>query len=351
MSGKPVVGVDVSKDWLDLCWAGSSERIANGGESIAAWLDRVDPGLVACEPTGGYERALVAALRERAIPFIRVHPNALIAFRQSRAIKAKTDRIDARLIRDFVAEGLRRRGLHPHIFGDERLRGLVARRRQLIGMLHAERCRLAMAAEPSLRHSIEPVIAALGPALAAIEQEIMTAIAADPQKAELSRLLQTIFGVGRVVAAILIAELPELGLLSGKQIAALVGLAPNTKRSGKIRYREPVGHGRPGALGALFNAARAAIRHPSPFKQFYDRLVQQNRRPGKVALVAVMRKTLVTANAVARDRQPWRGHRQPDPAVGTPGRRHAEPTAQRKGRVKAAAGRSAVAPGASLDAA
>lgn len=350
MSGKPVVGVDVSKDWLDLCWIGASERIANDPVSIAAWLQRVAPGLVACEPTGGYERALVSALRERGIPFIRVHPNAVIAFRKSRGIKAKTDRIDARLICEFVADGLRRRGLHPHIFGVDMLRDLVARRRQLIAMLHAERCRLAMAAEPRLRHSIEPIIDALKPALAAIEQEIMTAIAADARLSELSLLLQTIFGVGRVVAAILIAELPELGLLSSKQIAALVGLAPHTRRSGKAHYHEPVGHGRPGALGALFNAARAAIRHGSPFKQFYDRLVQQNHRPGKVALVAVMRKILVAANAVARDRQPWRHHAAP-PTVGTSCRPHGEQAGHRSGRVKAAAARSAVARSASLDAA
>lgn len=90
MSGKLVVGAEVSKDWLDLCWAAASERIANERPSVAAWLDRVEPGVVACEPTGGYERELVAALRERAIPFIRVHPNAVIAVRKSRGIKAKT---------------------------------------------------------------------------------------------------------------------------------------------------------------------------------------------------------------------------------------------------------------------
>lgn len=159
-----------------------------------------------------------------------------------------------------------------------------------------------------------------------------------------------IFGVGPVVAAILIAELPELGLLSGKQIAALVGLAPHTRRSGKARYHEPIGHGRPGALRALLGAARAAIRHPSPFKDFYDRLVQQNHRPGKVALVATMRKILLAANAVARDRQPWRHHHAP-PTAGTSCRPHGEQTAHRAGRVKAAAARGAVARSASLDAA
>jgi transposase len=89
VSDKPIVGVDVSKDWLDLCWQDKLERIANAGEAIAAWLDRTVPGLVACEPTGGYERALLAALRERDILFVRVHPNQLVAFRNSRGIRAK----------------------------------------------------------------------------------------------------------------------------------------------------------------------------------------------------------------------------------------------------------------------
>ena len=145
----------------------------------------------------------------------------------------------------------------------------------------------------------------------------------------------------------MIADLPELGLLSAKQIAALVGLAPHTRRSGKTRYRETTGHGRPGVRRVLFNAARAAVRHPSLFKDFYDHLVTDNRRPGKVALTAVMRKILITANPVARDREPWHGR----PAAGTPGRPHAEQTARRAGRIKAAAAPRAVAHSASLEAA
>jgi len=187
-----------------------------------------------------------------------------------------------------------------------------------------------------------------------LESEIAAAIAGDHETARLAALLQTIHGIGPITAATLIADLPELGLLSAKQIAALLGLAPHTRRSGTMRYREPTGHGRAGLRQALFNAARAAIRHPSPFKAFYDRLVRQNRRPGKVALTAVMRKLLITANAVARDRQPWHGLRQtmpPPAAVGTPGRPHGAPRAHRAGRVKAIAAPGAVARRASLDAA
>jgi transposase len=352
MTDKPIVGVDVAKDWLDLCADEARiERIANTEAAIAAWLDRMHPALVAFEPTGGYERRLVAALRQRAILFVRVHPNRVIAFRESRGVKAKTDPIDARLICAFTGDQLRRGALRPSLLGDERLRELAARRRQLAETLQAERCRLALARGETVCASLEQVITVLCASLDAVEADIDAAVAVTAEGRELNALLQTIFGIGRVVAATLIADLPELGLLSGKQIAALVGLAPRTRRSGKARYQEPIGHGRPAVRQALFNAARAAIRHPSPFRDFYHRLAHDNRRPGKVALTAVMRKLLVTANAVARDRQPWHA-RQPAPQAGGTGcRPHGEPTTHRAGRVKAAAAPGAVARSASLDAA
>lgn len=346
MTDKPVIGVDVSKDWLDLCLSDTSfARIANRPEVIAAWLEQADPALIAFEPTGGWERALAQAVRARGLPFVRIHPNRLLAFRHSRAIKAKTDRLDAWLIRAFLLEG----GGHaarPSLIGDERLRELVARRRQLAESVHAEGCRCALAQEPAVRDSLEMILAALRHSLQAIEAEIARAIAENPQTAERSKLLQTIFGIGPVVAASLVAELPELGLLSAKQIAALVGLAPQTKRSGKQRFPEKIGHGRPGVRHALFNAARAAIRHPGPFRDFYDRLVQQNNRPGKVARTALMRKILIIANAVARDHQPWRG----PAARGRDCRAHAQPRAHRTGRVKAEAALCAGARRARLEA-
>jgi len=327
-------------------WAGV-ERIANTREAVAAWLERVAPGLIACQPTGGYERTLIAAARERGIAYLRVHPNDVVAFRKSRGVKAKTDAIDARLILAFVCDKAARAELPTSLIGDDRLQALAARRRQLVDALQAERCRLDAAALPAVRASLEAVIAVLRQSLETLEAELAEAIAAHPQTAELAKLLQTIFGIGPVAAITLIADLPELGRLSAKQIAALVGLAPHTKRSGKTRYRETTGLGRPGVRRVLFNAVRAAVRHPSLFKDFYHRLVTDNRRPGKVALTAVMRKIRITANAVARDRQPWRGR----PAAGTLCRPHAEQTAHRAGRVKAAAAPRAVARSASLEAA
>jgi transposase len=300
--------VDVSKAWLDLCLAGQTkvERIANEADSIGAWLERVGPRLVAFEPTGGYECALVAGARERGIALLRVHPNKLIAFRNSRGIKAKTDKLDARLIAAFAGEQVDRQGAQPSILGNDGLRALAARRRQLVDMLQAERCRLAMAVPGDVHASLDVLITALEQNLAILEARIAQTIAGDPQSAQLDRLLKTIHGIGPITAATLIADLPELGHFNAKQIASLVGLAPQTRQSGKTSYRAATGHGRPQIRHVLFNAARSAIRCPSPFKTFYDRLVTDNQRPGKVALIAVMRKLLVTANAVARDQQPWK---------------------------------------------
>ncbi|HEV7786461.1 MAG TPA: transposase, partial [Thermoanaerobaculia bacterium] len=215
MKDKPIVGIDVSKDWIDLCIAGNAkvERLANDQEAMDAWLNRVRPAAVAFEPTGGYERPLVAALRARAILFVRVHPNDVIAFRQSRGIKAKTDRIDAQLIAAFAAEELVRRGMRPTILGNDLLRALAARRSQLASALHAERCRLALATEKPVRQSLDLMIASLAKSLDTIEAQIAEAIDRDPQTAQLAKLLRTVQGIGSVTAATLIAELPELGLL------------------------------------------------------------------------------------------------------------------------------------------
>jgi transposase len=338
MSDKTIVGVDVSKAWLDLCVADRSERIENTLEAVSAWLARVKPDLVGYEPTGGYERHLVSGLRRHGILFVRVHPNTVIAFRKSRGIKAKTDKIDARLIRDYVGDVLLRGGRHSTILGDERLQALVARRRQLADTLQAEQCRYQLATEPVVRDSLDTVIAVLKQGLDRLDEEIAAAVRANEDHAALCALLQTVCGIGPKGAPGLTAGVPELGLVSNKEISSLVGVAPHTHQSGKSRAHEATGHGRPDVRRILFNAARAAIRHPSPFKTFYDRLVQQNGRPGKVALVAVMRKILVTANAVARDRKPWNGAPQPEPSadhVGTLCRHHAEQTAHRAGRVKA----------------
>jgi len=301
--GEVLIGVDVSKAWIDTCQSGTRrvERVVNTAEALTAWVKRAQPALVAMEPTGGYERALCSALAEAGVRYVKLHPNAIVAFRKTRGLRAKTDRIDAMLIAQYLADAKARAELPRTFHANERLRALAARRRQLIDARHAERCRAELASDPLVRDSLAAVIDTITRSLDAIDEAIERHIAGDGELARLAKALRSGRGVGPVVAATLIADLPELGHLSGKQIAALVGLAPHIHESGKRSRPARTGHGRPLVRAALFNAARAAIRYPCQLKDFYDRLVKTNNRPGKVALTAVMRKILVIANAVARD--------------------------------------------------
>lgn len=296
-------GVDVSKDWLDVCPAGTrlGMRIANTPEAIGKWIARAHPHLVAMEPTGGYERHLCRALGEAGVRWVKLHPNAILAFRQARRVKAKTDAIDATLIAEFLSDALARADLPRSFHVDEKLKALSARRDQLKQMRQAETNRSALVDDAIVGKSLELVLAAVTGSLKAVEDEIARHIADDERLDRLCKALREVRGVGPIVAAVLMADLPELGCLNGKQIASLVGLAPRTRESGKAKGRATTGHGRPRVRDALFNAARAAVRHPCELRDFFDRLVEKNGRPRAIAFTAVMRKILVIANAVARD--------------------------------------------------
>ena len=328
MEDKLFIGLDVSKDWIDIAVhaaagaAGKALRIANTPAAITSWtagLKRARVGLVAFEPTGGYERAARQCLVEAGLPFARVHPNEIVAFRARRGVKAKTDAIDASLIAEFAALELSRRGLAPLVEGDESLRELSARRRQLAACLHAERCRAAMAQSAIVKSSLAAMVTALETALDGVEAAIAAHIKASADLSAAAARLQSLKGIGPVNVHTLLGELPELGRLSGKEIAALVGLAPRNRESGRKRGRATTGHGRPGVRRALFNAARCAIRWNPLMKAFYDRLTQINGRHGKAALTAVMRKMLVTLNAIARDGEPWKHALARHSARGTAG--------------------------------
>ncbi len=312
MKNKLFIGADVSKDWIDVAVHGraGTQRIANTEAVIGAWIGRLEVsqvGLFVFEPTGGYERTLQRCLRDARVMFARVHPNEVVAFRRRRGVKAKTDVMDARLLADFAALELSGRGLAAMIAADEVLAELVSRRRQLMETLQAERCRAALVSGPVAKASFEAVSTALTTALGLIETTIEQHIGQHAELAKMAGLLRSLKCVGPVTVHTLLAELPELGLLTGKQIAALVGLAPQQRESGKQRSRAITGHGRPGVRRVLFNAARIAIRFNPVMRAFYQRLVEQNGRLGKVALTAVMRKMLVTLNAIAREQKPWHG--------------------------------------------
>jgi transposase len=307
---KMMIGIDVAKEWVDIAIAGASRvrRIENSEKAIDAWLAEIGPGsigLVAFEPTGGYERVVRRCLNRAKADFAQVHPNEVVAFRRRRGIKAKTDRIDARLLADFASEELTRRGLAAVPEADELLRELTARRRQLQALLHAETCRRDVADSAVVRKSLRTIAVAVERSLAVVDAAIAERIAGSAH-AEVRRRLQTFCGVGPVIAETLIAELPELGHLSGKQIAALCGLAPHRRDSGKRRGHAATGHGRPGVRKVIFNGARCAIQFNPVMKAFCRHLVDDNHRLGKVALTAVMRKILVTLNAMVRDGSDWK---------------------------------------------
>jgi transposase len=273
------------------------ERVANDRAAICAVLDRLGPdciGALAFEPTGGYEKALLAVAVARGIAMRRVHPNALVAFRAAYRIGAKTDAIDACLIAAYARAVPAAQAYQPP--PDPQLRDLVARRRQLVDMRHAERCRRD-GAEPAVRASLDTVIACLEAQLDAIE----TAIEARLQESHhLARTLTAVKGVGPITAATLLADLPELGHRSAKTIAALVGLAPRTRQSGTVLGRASVGHGRRSVRLVLFNATRAAIRFNPAIRAFFTSLVAR-AKPGRIAFTAAMRKLLVILNAKTRD--------------------------------------------------
>jgi transposase len=304
MSGKRVIGIDVGKSWLDVA-AEDCERVrrcGNDAVAIAALIEQLDPAedVVVFERTGGWERNLEAALADKMIPWAVVHSQRVKAFRQVRGIKAKTDRIDARLLRDYGRDRLNADELRLGRREDVTLDCLMARQRQLKAMRHAEACRLATASLDAVRRSIEDMIAHLDKALAAIAVELARHEDEHPDLAFKEEVLCHQIGVAEQTARGVLAVLPELGGLGCKEITALGGLAPRVHESGSIRKRRGLAPGRTSIKVILFNPARTAMRFDPQIKEFCDRL-RARGKPGKVIMVAVMRKMLVRLNAQLRD--------------------------------------------------
>jgi transposase len=304
MDGKRVIGVDVGKRWLEVAREGVAkvERQANEAAAIAALVDSLDPAgdVVVFERTGGYERALEAALAAAGVAWAVAHSSRVRAFRQAQGIKAKTDQIDARLLQAFGRDRLNAGALRFGRIEDVTLDALLARRRQLKEALHAERCRLDTAALENVRASIGRMIEHLQAEVAALEAELAAHEDSDAELAAKEAALCTRIGVGRVTARALLAELPELGRLDRKAITALGGLAPRIHQSGGMEKRRGLVPGRAAVKVILFNPARTAIRHDPEIAAFCRRL-RQKGKPGKLVLTAVMRKLLVRLNAVLRD--------------------------------------------------
>ncbi len=309
-------GVDVSKDRLDVClrWSEpeSHEReeaffVAYDDSGIDALLSRLleEPTmLVVLEATGGFERAVVGALAAAGLPVAVVNPRQVRDFARATGRLAKTDRIDASILARF-AEAVRP---NPKPLPDREIRALqaiVARRRQLLGMIAAENNRLSSAAKPVAKR-IKAHIRWLEKELSRTEGDLEAAIESSPALGENEALLRSVPGVGPVLARTLLAGVPELGKkLTHKRVAALVGVAPLNRDSGTLRGRRSVWGGRAEVRGALYMGALVAARRNPVVKEFYERLLAAGK-PKKVALVACMRKLLSILNAVLKHRTPWR---------------------------------------------
>ena len=274
--------------------------------STPSWprLAPLAPAAVAVEATGGHETVVAASLAAAGFPALVVNPAQVRSFAQALGKRAKTDPIDARVIAHFVE------ATKPEIrplpdAETRRLADLVARRRQIVGMIVAERQRQKRLTEARLQTSIARLLAALQKELSSLETDIDDAVRGSPAWREKEDLLASVPGVGKVIARTLLAELPELGSLDRRKVAALVGLAPWTRQSGQWKGKSFIGGGRADVRAALFTGAMVAARHNPELKVFRDRLVQAGK-PKLVALVATARKLLTILNAIIRDQLPWR---------------------------------------------
>jgi transposase len=307
MNSEAYVGVDVSKDLLDAKVLPSNEtqQFSNddaGIKKLIKFLKKIDPALIVFESTGGLEMPAVSSLTENHLPVVIINPRQVRDFAKATGRLAKTDLIDADTIARFA------RDIRPEVrpLKDEHtqlLSALNARRRQIVDMLVAEKNRLHTAPKSSIK-SIQEHIQWLERSLKDINKDIDKTIKKSPIWRENDKILQSFSGVGPVVSASLLCDLPELGTLNRKKIATLVGVAPLNCDSGRFRGRRRIKGGRANVRRKLYMAAVASIRHNPLMKDFYDRLIDAGKPP-KLVLTACMRKILTILNAMMKNRTYW----------------------------------------------
>ena len=301
------VGLDVAKATLDVALRPSGERwsVSNDEAGVAALVDRLrplPPTLVVCEATGGFERAAIAMLAAAGLPVVVANPRQIRDFARATGQLAKTDQIDAAILALF-AERVRPT---PRPLPDEAaqlLDALLTRRRQLLEMLVAEKNRLGFAPRP-LHKGIQQHIRWLERQLDDVTKDLADQIERSPVWRAKDDLLQSVPGVGPIVSAVLLAELPELGALTHKQLATLAGVAPLARDSGTLRGKRMVWGGRAGVRTALYLAALCGRRWNPQLRVFYERLLAAGK-PKKVALIACARELLTILNAMLRDNTRW----------------------------------------------
>ena len=302
------VGIDVAKAQLDIalrptgaCWDVPNDDA--GIATLVAQLQAVRPTLIVLEATGGFQRAVVAALVAAALPVVVVNPRQARDFAKATGQLAKTDRLDARLLAHF-AEAVRPVPRPVPDAQTAELRALLARRRQLVAMRTAEQNRLGSAPR-RVRADLEAHIVWLDQRLASLDDDLDTTLRASPIWREREPLYRRVPGIGPVCARTLVLDLPELGTLSRQRIAALVGVAPFNCDSGRLRGRRAIWGGRAHVRAVLYMSTLVAVRHNRVLKAFYTHLLAAGKAK-KVALTACMRKLLTILNAMVKHQTPWK---------------------------------------------
>ena len=310
------IGVDVSSSDLVVgVWpTGDVWEVSNNAEGTSALSKRVEalsPALIVLEASGGYESEVVGELAAAGLPVVVVNPRQTREFARATGRLAKTDSIDAMMLARFG------QAVKPPVRelpgkSAKELRGLVSRRRQIVGMMAAERNRRPKATA-YVQRQIEQHISWLRAQLNDLDKDLGALIKASPMWRVKDDLLRSVPGVGPVASSVLLVELPELGRLNRKQIAALVGVAPFNRDSGSFRGKRSVWGGRAQVRSTLYMATLVAIRFNPVIKSFYTRLCEAGK-PKKVALTACMRKLLTILNIMVRDQAPWDPTRHTQPS-------------------------------------
>lgn len=308
------VGIDVSKRQLDVhvLPSGHSFSVARDGaglEQLVTTLRPLAPRLIVLEATGGLEVVVCAQLAAAGLPVVAINPRQIRGFAVALGRRAKTDRLDAAIIAAF-AERVRPEVRPLPDAATQALSELVTRRRQIVGMITAEGNRLRQAVDARLQTRLKAHLAWLQRELTDIESDLDQAIRGAPIWREQAELLTSVPGVGPATARCLIAELPELGQLDRRRMAALVGVAPINRDSGARSGTRQIGGGRARLRAALYMAALVGVRHNRRLAAFHARLIAAGKRP-KVALVACMHKLLLILNAIIRTHQPWHDAQSP----------------------------------------
>ncbi len=306
--GKCYIGIDVSKAILDVYVLPYEKYMqfkndAKGIKKLTEKLKSFPQTSIAMEATGGYEKPIAQSLQKVGLSVSIVNPRLIRDFAKALGKLAKTDRIDAKVIALF-AEKMQPQANVLHNEDQQKLAGLNVRRRQIIDMITMEKNRLDKVSN-DLKKSIQRIIKALEKELQTINEALAKSIQNDETFAQKNALLKSIKGVGSVVAAGLISDLPELGSLGSKQISALAGLAPYNRDSGTLRGKRTIWGGRSSVRTMLYMATLVAIRHNPQIKNFYERLCNAGKLK-KVAIIACMHKLLIIINAMIKHNEAWR---------------------------------------------